>query len=139
MEQSEYHKLYIEPLSKDVKRIQDEVDDLYKTIYKGNGSPSLVSQSLKMDNSLKSLQENLDTKIDGLENEMRLRIVEITNLLNEKFKNLEQQITYEFDHRKINKVGSWKFKVAVVSAVTAFITYTLPSFLSHIFHFFKGN
>jgi len=121
----------------DVKRIESEVNELYKTVYKGNGSPSLVSQTIKFQNSIDNLKTNLDQKIESLEEGMGLRIADITNLINEKFKHLELQIHHEFEAKKINVEGSWKMKVAVVSSITAIIASLVPPFIMQLLHILK--
>lgn len=127
----------IDALRSDVKRIETEVNELYKTVYKGNGTPSLVSQTIKFQNSIENLKSNLDTKIENLEEGMGLRIADITNLINEKFKHLELQIHHEFEAKKIGIEGSWKMKVAIVSSVTAVIASIIPQFIGHLLHVLK--
>jgi len=120
----------ISHIKNDVDRVQSEVNELYKTVYKGNGSPSLVSQSLKLENQIVSVETSLNQKLDGIREEMKLQMLNITNIVNEKFSHLSHQITSEFEHKKIKMEGSWKIKVAVVSSIFALITSLLPTLLS---------
>lgn len=124
-------------IKSDIKRIESEVNDLYKTVYKGNGSPSLVSQTNKLENTIKHLEKNIDSKIENLEETMKTRIIDITNLISEKFKHLEHQISYEFENKKMTVEGNWKFKVAIVSSVTAILVSAIPYVLNQFFHFIK--
>jgi len=127
----------ITALRSDISRIQTEVNELYKTVYKGNGSPSLVSQSIKLDQSIRNLEKNLDSKIETLEDTMKTRIVDITNLISEKFRHLEVQISHEFENKKMTVEGNWKFKVAVLSSITAIVASGIPFILNQFFHFIK--
>jgi coproporphyrinogen III oxidase-like Fe-S oxidoreductase len=122
-------KIVIASLKKDIERVEDDVEKLYETIFTGNGTPSVLSQTQSFDDRLHALQEGMDQKIESLETEMRLRVADITNLLNEKFKHLEIQITNEFR----SKNNNWKMKVAIISSLTALI----GGFLQFLAHFIK--
>jgi len=122
-------------IKNDIDRVQSEVNELYKTVYKGNGSPSLVSQTMNLENKISNVEHSLNQKLDSMREEMKLQLHNITSIVNEKFFNLSNQITSEFEHKKIKMEGSWKIKVAVVSSIFALITSILPTLLS----FFKNH
>jgi len=122
-------------IKNDIDRVQSEVNELYKTVYKGNGSPSLVSQTINLENKISNVEHSLNQKLDSMREEMKLQLHNITSIVNEKFFNLSNQITSEFEHKKIKMEGSWKIKVAVVSSIFALITSILPTLLS----FFKNH
>ena len=120
----------IDPIRNDIKRIEIEVNELYKTVYKGNGTPSLISQTLSLENRIDSVENNLNQKLDSIHKEMNLQLINITSVVNEKFTNLSHQITDEFEHKKIKMEGSWKIKVAIISSVCALLASFLPAVLS---------
>lgn len=109
----------ISHIKQDVDRVQSEVNELYKTVYKGNGSPSLVSQTLKLEEKISHVETNLNHKLDN-----------ITAIVNEKFLNLSNQISSEFQHKKMKVEGSWKIKVAIISSIFALVTSILPTLLN---------
>jgi hypothetical protein len=122
----------IDPLRNDIRRIEIEVNELYKTVYKGNGTPSLISQALSLEGRIKGVENNLNQKLDSMHKEMNLQLINITSVVNEKFTNLSHQITNEFEHKKIKMEGSWKIKVAIVSSVCALLASFLPAVLSFL-------
>lgn len=122
-------------IKNDIDRVQSEVNELYKTVYKGNGSPSLVSQAMNLENKISNVELSLNQKLDSMREETRLQLHNITSIVNEKFTNLSSQITSEFEHKKIKMEGSWKIRVAVVSSIFALLTSILPTILS----FFKNH
>ena len=127
----------LDPIKLDIRRLEQEVNDLYKTVYKGNGNPSLVSQTLTLDGSIKHLENTMEQRVENLEEEFKLRINDNTSLISEKFKHLELQISNEFEHRKIKTQGAWKMRVALISAVTALCTSFVPLLLQTITSIFK--
>ena len=52
--------------------IKREVDDLYETVYKGNGHPSLVTRVNSVEGKLRGLREQMDEKIEQLSREHSL-------------------------------------------------------------------
>lgn len=122
----------IDPLRNDIRRIEMEVNELYKTVYKGNGTPSLISQALSLEGRIKGVENNLNQKLDSMHKEMNLQLINITSVVNEKFTNLSHQITNEFEHKKIKMEGSWKIKVAIISSVCALLASFLPAVLSFL-------
>lgn len=119
-------------IKNDIDRVQSEVNELYKTVYKGNGSPSLVSQTMNLENKISNVEHSLNQKLDSMREEMKLQLHNITSIVNEKFYNLSNQITSEFEHKKIKMEGSWKLKVAVVSSIFALLASILPTLVSFL-------
>lgn len=109
----------ISHIEQNVERVQSEVNELYKTVYKGNGSPSLVSQTVKLEEKIAHVEANLNHKLDN-----------ITAIVNEKFSNLSNQISYEFEHKKMKVEGSWKIKVAIISSIFALAASVLPTVIN---------
>jgi len=100
-----------------VTRLVEDVKELHKTVYQGNGKPSLVTQVTALDASVKNLECNVNTKMDALNTEMGLRIVDMTNLITERFKHLETRISYEFEQKKAGVEGTWKYRTAIMTAI----------------------
>lgn len=100
-----------------VTRLVEDVKELHKTVYQGNGKPSLVTQVTALDASVKNLESNVNNKMDSLNTEMGLRIVDMTNLITERFKHLETRISYEFEQKKAGVEGTWKYRTAIMTAI----------------------
>ena len=124
-------------LSKLEKRIEDEldkirkeVDDLYETVYKGNGHPSLVTRVNSVEGKLRGLREQMDEKISHLSRENTLKFDSIHQKLESKFGRLEGWIESRFDsiesmmrtvtdQNKIDRTGGWQLKTAVIGGALA--------------------
>jgi len=128
---------FLEPLKNDVRRIEMEVNELYKTVYKGNGAPSLISQAMSLEGKIKSVENNINQKIDSMREETRLQLLNITSVVNEKFTNLSHQISNEFEQKKVKMEGSWKLKIAVVSSVFALLTSAFPVIIQLLHNILK--
>jgi predicted nucleic acid-binding Zn-ribbon protein len=50
-------------ISEQLGKITHEVDDLYKTVYKGNGVPSLTTRISSQEDKLRGLREKMDCLI----------------------------------------------------------------------------
>lgn len=105
-----------------IKKLQQDVETVFKTVYHGNGKPSLVTQIAGLDHRIKSLEESLDTRINSLEKEIELKFAHIADVVTEKFNNLSGQITVEFSKRKTDSEGMWNFKTAITTSILATIT-----------------
>jgi hypothetical protein len=114
-----------------------EVNELYKTVYKGNGAPSLISQAMSLEGKIKSVENNINQKIDSMREETRLQLLNITSVVNEKFTNLSHQISNEFEQKKVKMEGSWKLKIAVVSSVFALLTSAFPVIIQLLHNILK--
>ena len=100
-----------------VSRLVEDVKELHKTVYQGNGKPSLITQVTALDASVKNLEANVNVKMDNLNTEMGLKIADMTNLITERFKHLETRISYEFEQKKASVEGTWKYRTAVMTAI----------------------
>jgi RNA processing factor Prp31 len=123
----------------ELHNIKKEVDDLYETVYKGNGSPSLVTRINSVEGKLRGLREQMDEKITHLSKENSLKFDSIHQKLESKFGRLEGWIETRFsgmeDLIKNNKEFSntqvtetWKFRVALVTAVAGILTTIIAYF-----------
>ena len=129
-----------EKIEHDLDKIRKEVDDLYETVYKGNGHPSLVTRVNSVEGKLRGLREQMDEKISHLSKENNLRFDSIHQKLESKFGRLEGWIETKFsamesmmrtmtDQDKIDRTGSWQLKAAVVGGISALIAAGLAYFL----------
>lgn len=126
-------------LDGELSKIKNEVDDLYHTVYKGNGSPSLVTRVNGIENKLRGLRETLDDKITHIMAENNLRFDSIHQKMESKFGRLEGWIDTKFnslekamglyrENIKIDRTGSWQLKAALITAFTAIIGTMLALF-----------
>lgn len=129
-----------EKIESDLNKIRKEVDDLYETVYKGNGHPSLVTRVNSVEGKLRGLREQMDEKISHLSKENNLRFDSIHQKLESKFGRLEGWIETKFsamesmmrtmtEQDKIDRTGSWQLKAAIVGGISALIAAGLAYFL----------
>ena len=116
----------------ELKTIKKEVDDLYNTVYKGNGHPSLVTRMNSVEGKLRGLRETMDEKISHLTKENALKFDSIHQKLESKFGRLEGWIETKFssiehtlrmihDNRTIDRAGNWQQRAAVIAAFAAIV------------------
>jgi hypothetical protein len=127
-------------LMDELNNIKKEVDDLYETVYKGNGHPSLVTRVNSVEGKLRGLREQMDEKISHLSREHSLKFDSIHQKLESKFGRLEGWIETKFnsmetmlkavtDVNKLNQAGSWQFKAAIVTAAAALLATCIAYFI----------
>jgi hypothetical protein len=105
-----------------VATLRKNVDALYKAVYQGNGSPSIVTQIAKLNGQVESLEEKVDVKFKALENEMGLKFKNVTDVVTEKFSNLSDQINSEFSKEKTVLDKKWSHKTAILTGILASFT-----------------
>lgn len=121
-----------EKLNSELNKLKHEVDDLYETVYKGNGSPSLVTRVNSVEGKLRGLREQMDEKISHLSKEHALKFDSIHQKLESKFGRLEGWIETKFssmentvrsigEHSKIDRTGGWQIKIAMIGFMSALI------------------
>lgn len=126
-------------ISSEIQSIKQEVDDLYRTVYKGNGHPSLVTRVSDIEGKLRGLRENMDEKISHLNRETTLKIDGIHQKLESKFGRLEGYMETKFsalentirlvtDNKRITMTGGWQLKAAMVTAFAAIMAAILTYF-----------
>ena len=127
-------------LFNELYNVKKEVDDLYQTVYKGNGTPSLVTRVNSVEGKLRGLREQMDEKIAHLSKENSLKFDSLHQKLESKFGRLEgwietrlgslEQIMRSSTERdKINLQGGWQIKVAMIAAMSAIVA-ALVSYLT---------
>jgi coproporphyrinogen III oxidase-like Fe-S oxidoreductase len=108
--------------STEIAKIKSDLEHLYKTVYQGNGKPSILNQITSIEHRLTSLEDKLDTSFKTMETEMALKFDNITEVVNERFNHISYQISTEFDRSKMKEVGRHQLKAGLVTAVIAAIT-----------------
>jgi len=122
-----------------LKKLQDDVKEVYKVVYQGNGKPAIVTQLSELSGKLKSHNEQVETKlihvnekIDGLEREIELKFKNITDIVNERFNSISAQIAGEFGRKRAETNNIWSFKTAVTTAALASFTSVFVLLLSEL-------
>lgn len=105
--------------SSSITTIKKDLAALYKTVYQGNGTPSLINQITKLNEQVKSLEHKMDSKFQSFETEMGLKFKNITDIVTEKFSNLSDQIEREFTSEKQYVEKKWNHKTAITTAILA--------------------
>lgn len=116
----------------ELRKVKHEVDDLYETVYKGNGQPSLVTRMTGVEGKLRGLREQIDEKISHIATEHSLKFESIHQKLDSKFgrlegwietklQNIEDTVKLSREDKKIDHAGSWQFKAALITAFTALV------------------
>jgi hypothetical protein len=99
-----------------LEKLRDDLNHLYKTVYQGNGTPSLVTQVAKLDHRIDAIENKLDDNFESIELEMSLKFKNVTDVVNEKFNYISYQITNEFERKRNESTGKWNFKTTTVAA-----------------------
>ena len=126
-------------ISNEIRSIKREVDDLYQTVYKGNGHPSLVTRVSDIEGKLGGLRDHVDEKLNHMNRETNLKIDSIHQKLESKFGRLEGWIETKFsglehtirlmtENKRMVIAGSWQLKAAMITALAAIAAATLTYF-----------
>lgn len=128
-----------------IKKLQEEVKEVYKTVYQGNGKPAIVTQLSDLQGRIKSHHEQIDTKvshvyekIESLETEIELKFKNITDIVTERFNNISTQIASEFGRKHAERISMWNFKTAVTTAALASFTSVFVLLLSEFIKRISG-
>jgi predicted PurR-regulated permease PerM len=116
----------------EIRKIKQDVESLYKTVYQGNGSPSLTNQVTQLNERLDALEDRIIANIESIDTEMSLKFDNITTIVNERFNNISYQISHEFERTKIKEAGGHQLKANLVSAGIATLTAIVALFVSHL-------
>ena len=120
------------------EKIKQDVNSLYKTVYQGNGSPSLTNQVTQLNERLDSLEDRIVAQIESIDTEMGLKFDHITAIVNERFNNISYQISHEFERTKIKEAGSHQLKANLASAGVATCTAVIVLFITHFIEIAKA-
>lgn len=119
-------------IENELRKIRHEVDDLYETVYKGNGTPSLVTRTNSLESKLHGLRELMNDKITHISSENALRFESINQKIDSKFARLEGWIDTKLgnvesmimniqSNKKIDRTGGWQLKTALITAGVALV------------------
>jgi hypothetical protein len=115
----------------EINKLKSDVEHLYKTVYQGNGKPSILNQITSIEHRLDSLEEKLDSSFKSMETEMSLKFDSITEIVNERFNHISYQISREFESDKVAIAGKNQLKAGLVTAIIATITTFSALFINH--------
>jgi len=118
----------------EVAKIKSDVEHLYKTVYQGNGKPSILNQITSIEHRLDSLEEKLDSSFKAMDTEMALKFDNITEIVNERFSHISYQISNEFERSKVSEAGKHQLRVGITTAAIATGTTFLALIISHLLH-----
>lgn len=123
-----------------VTNLKKSVDALYKTVYQGNGKPSILLQLAQLEEQVKSIKKDIENydedlklkivdvansfndKIQSLDREISLKFKNVTDVVTEKFNNLSEQINSEFSKEQKTIEHKWNFKTAFSTSILASFT-----------------
>lgn len=139
-------------LNTELVSIKKEIDDLYKTVYKGNGTPSLVTKANSAEQQINQIRENIDDKFAAAHQENSLRFNSIEDKLESKFGRLEGWFASQFksfehdikasnqlirdmkddvdEYRKGEQSGKWQLRAAAITALAGIITAAVAIFFN---------
>lgn len=125
----------------DLKR---DLDSLYKTVYQGNGSPSLLSQVSTLDTKQQDLAKNITDQFKALGREQELKFDRVNEKLDSNFGRLEawmqgqgrdtdkdinhltqmiRDLSKEIDdYKRAETAGKWQVKASALTALAGIVT-----------------
>lgn len=131
----------------DMKR---ELDTLYKTVYQGNGHPSLVSQISTLDTKHQDLAKNIADQFKSMAREQNLKFERVNEKLDSNFGRLEawmqgqgrdtdkdvnhlaqmiRDLSKEIDdYKRAETAGKWQVKASALTALAGIITAAVAIF-----------
>lgn len=109
----------IQILEDKVEELSENLEGLYKVIYKGNGHPSLISQVQKLDGKLHALQNEMLNKFQFMDKETSLRFETLHSKIDTKFSHIEHLLTTVSEQRKASAQGVWQVRAALITAGAA--------------------
>lgn len=120
--------------NRDIEEMREDIHTLYKTVFQGNGTPSLVNQVSKLDTRLSALETKLDTNFSSMDKEITLKFKNITDVVNERFNLISYQISQEFEKKRSDNHMHWDKKTSVTAAVIAGLCSIISVVVSEILH-----
>jgi len=118
----------------EINKLKSDVEHLYKTVYQGNGKPSILNQITSIEHRLTSLEEKLDSSFKSMESEMSLKFDNITEIVNERFTHISYQISREFETDKVTTAGKHQLKASLMAAAIATVTTFGALLINHVLH-----
>ncbi len=105
----------------EINKLKTDLEGIFKTLYKGNGTPALVTQVAKLEQQITNLDEKLENKFDH-----------ITEVVTEKFSHLAETIQNEFTDSRNHKEKKWNLRTAALTSLISSITAIIIVVLTHI-------
>lgn len=91
-----------------IKQLRADMSSIYKTVYQGNGKPSIITQIAGLESRLSTEHEILKKQISELSQDIRLRIVDAVNIANDRCKTTEEN--FDLKIKNLDKEMELKFK-----------------------------
>lgn len=132
--------------------IKKELDALYKTVYTGNGEPSLLSQLSTLQTKQQDFVENINTRFDSISREQDLKFERVHEKLDSSFGRLEgwiqgqtrdtdkdinnlanniRELSREIDdYKRAETAGKWQVKASALTALAGIITAAVAIFFN---------
>jgi hypothetical protein len=120
-----------------INDLRSDVNTLYKTVYQGNGVPSLVTQVSKLETRIDTLNQRIDTGFKSIDNEMQLKFKHITDVVNERFNLISYQISDEFAKKRTESASRWSFRTSTITAGIAGFCSVLSIFFAEFIKNFR--
>jgi len=130
--------------------IKKELDGLYKTVYKGNGSPSLTNQIATIEVKQQDLVENINKQFQSISREQELKFDRVNEKLDSNFGRLEawmqgqgrdtdkdiSHLTQSIrdlgkeidDYKRAETAGKWQVKASALTALAGIVTAAVAIF-----------
>jgi hypothetical protein len=124
-------------ITTELRTVKSEMDDLYKTVYKGNGHPSLVTQAHEMEGRIRGLKASVEDKFTFLQEENKLKFDSLHVKIENKFGKHEGYVDSKFSHlenllnlqlsdaraeKQSTRSGVWAIRASLIAASIATIT-----------------
>lgn len=116
-----------------INELKDSITTLYKTVYQGNGTPSLINQVTKLEHRLDGLEDKIDQSFASIDSEMTLKFKNITDVVNERFNNISYQIANEFERKRIETTHRWNFKTSMLTGGIAGVGSIVTIIITELF------
>lgn len=132
--------------------IKKELDGLYKTVYTGNGEPSLLSQITSINTKQQDFIEAINTKFEASGREQDLKFERVHEKLDNNFGRLEawmqgqardtdkditnlsrniRDLSKEIDdYKRAETAGKWQVKASALTALAGIITAAVAIFFN---------
>jgi len=91
-----------------IKQIKADVNDIYKTVYQGNGKPSIITQLSSLETRLTTEYDSIKNQLSELSQDIKLRIVDSINIANDRCRSSEEN--YHLKLKNLNNEIELKFK-----------------------------
>lgn len=139
-------------LKTELVELKKDIDGLYKTVYKGNGEPSLVSQLSTLHTKHQDFAESISAKFDSISREQDLKFERVHEKLDNSFGRLEawmqgqardtdkdinnlsqniRDLSKEIDdYKRAETAGKWQVKASALTALAGIITAAVAIFFN---------